>query len=31
VYFGESLGTAVAVTLAVEHPPAALVLRSPLT
>jgi fermentation-respiration switch protein FrsA (DUF1100 family) len=31
VYFGESLGTGVAVTLAVEQPPAALVLRSPLT
>lgn len=31
VYFGESLGTAVAVNLAVEHPPAALVLRSPFT
>ena len=31
VYFGESLGTAVAVHLAVEHPPAALVLRSPFT
>lgn len=29
VYFGESLGTGVAVTLAMEHPPAALVLRSP--
>ncbi len=29
VYFGESLGTAVAVQLAVEHPPRALVLRSP--
>jgi uncharacterized protein len=29
VYFGESLGAAVAVRLAVEHPPAALVLRSP--
>lgn len=29
VYFGESLGAAVAVTLAVSHPPAALVLRSP--
>ena len=29
VYFGESLGSAVAVELAVEHPPAALVLRSP--
>ncbi len=31
VYFGESLGTAVAVKLAVAHPPAALVLRSPFT
>jgi fermentation-respiration switch protein FrsA (DUF1100 family) len=31
VYFGESLGTAVAVSLAVEHPPAALILRSPFT
>ena len=31
VFFGESLGTAVAVDLAVEHPPAALVLRSPFT
>jgi fermentation-respiration switch protein FrsA (DUF1100 family) len=31
VYFGESLGTGVAVTLADEHPPAALVLRSPFT
>jgi hypothetical protein len=30
-YFGESLGAAVAVRLAVEHPPAALVLRSPFT
>jgi hypothetical protein len=29
VYFGESLGTGVAVALAAEHPPAALVLRSP--
>jgi hypothetical protein len=29
VYFGESLGTAVAARLAAEHPPAALVLRSP--
>jgi fermentation-respiration switch protein FrsA (DUF1100 family) len=29
VYFGESLGAAVAVRLAVDHPPAALVLRSP--
>ena len=31
VYFGESLGAAVAVALAVEHPPAALILRSPFT
>jgi fermentation-respiration switch protein FrsA (DUF1100 family) len=31
VYFGESLGTAVAIDLAAEHPPAALVLRSPFT
>lgn len=31
VYFGESLGSAVAVRLAVEHPPHALVLRSPFT
>jgi len=31
VYFGESLGAAVAVTLAVSHPPAALILRSPFT
>jgi len=29
VYFGESLGSAVAVALAAEQPPAALVLRSP--
>jgi fermentation-respiration switch protein FrsA (DUF1100 family) len=29
VYFGESLGTAVAIRLAAEHPPAAVVLRSP--
>ena len=29
VYFGESLGTAVALQLAEEHPPAALILRSP--
>jgi uncharacterized protein len=29
VYFGESLGTAIAVRLAVEHPGAALILRSP--
>jgi len=28
-YFGESLGAAVAVQLALEHPPAALILRSP--
>ncbi len=31
VYLGESLGAAVAVGVAVEHPPAALVLRSPFT
>jgi fermentation-respiration switch protein FrsA (DUF1100 family) len=31
VYFGESLGAAVAVTLALVHPPAALILRSPFT
>lgn len=31
VYFGESLGAAVAIRLAVEHPPAALALRSPFT
>lgn len=31
VYFGESLGAAVAVSLAIEHPPLALVLRSPFT
>jgi fermentation-respiration switch protein FrsA (DUF1100 family) len=31
VYFGESLGTAVAAALAVEHAPAALILRSPFT
>lgn len=31
VYFGESLGAAVVTRLAVEHPPAALVLRSPFT
>lgn len=29
VYFGESLGSAVAVGLAREHPPAAMILRSP--
>jgi fermentation-respiration switch protein FrsA (DUF1100 family) len=31
VYFGESLGTAVAIELATERPPAALILRSPFT
>jgi fermentation-respiration switch protein FrsA (DUF1100 family) len=31
VYFGESLGAAVAVGLAMERPPAALILRSPFT
>ncbi len=31
VYFGESIGTGVAVQLAVEHPPHALILRSPFT
>ncbi len=31
VYLGESLGTGAASRLAVEHPPAALVLRSPFT
>jgi len=31
VYYGESLGSAVALELAVAHPPAALVLRSPFT
>jgi uncharacterized protein len=31
VFFGESLGTGVAVRLASEHPPAALILRSPFT
>lgn len=30
-YFGESLGAAVAIELAVDHPPAAMVLRSPFT
>jgi uncharacterized protein len=30
-YFGESLGAAVAVRLAIERPPAALILRSPFT
>ena len=31
IYFGESLGSAVATALAARHPPAALVLRSPFT
>jgi fermentation-respiration switch protein FrsA (DUF1100 family) len=31
VYFGESLGTAVATALATQQPPAALILRSPFT
>lgn len=31
VYFGESLGTAVAADLAHDHPPAGLILRSPFT
>jgi uncharacterized protein len=31
VYFGESLGAAVVVNLAADHPPAGLVLRSPFT
>jgi hypothetical protein len=31
VYFGESLGAAVAVQLALEHPPAGLVLEAPFT
>jgi fermentation-respiration switch protein FrsA (DUF1100 family) len=31
IYFGESLGAAVVTALAAEHPPAALVLRSPFT
>ncbi len=31
VYFGESLGGAVAIELALDHPPAVLVLRSPFT
>ncbi len=31
IYFGESLGSAVAVALAAEQPPAGLVLRSPFT
>ena len=31
IYYGESLGAAVVTALAVEHPPAGLVLRSPFT
>ena len=31
IYFGESLGTGIAVKLASEHPPAALILQSPYT
>ena len=31
VYFGESLGSAVAIALAAQHPPAGLILRSPFT
>jgi fermentation-respiration switch protein FrsA (DUF1100 family) len=31
IYYGESLGSAVVTELATEHPPAALVLRSPFT
>src|SRR5947208_1570730 len=31
MYFGESLGAAVAVGLSAQHPPAALILRSPFT
>ncbi|MCE7004072.1 lysophospholipase [Kibdelosporangium philippinense] len=31
IYYGESLGSAVVTDLAAEHPPAALVLRSPFT
>jgi uncharacterized protein len=31
VYYGESIGAAVAAGLAVEHPPAGMVLRSPFT
>lgn len=29
IYFGESLGTALAIALAAEHPPAGVILRSP--
>lgn len=31
VYFGESLGAAVAIQLALDHPPSAMILRSPFT
>jgi uncharacterized protein len=31
IYLGESLGTALAITLAAEHPPAGVILRSPFT
>ena len=31
VYFGESLGAAVAVAMSLEHPPAAVILSSPFT
>ena len=31
IYYGESLGSGVAIHLAVEHPPAALIVRSPFT
>ncbi len=31
IYFGESLGSALAIALATEHPPAGLILRSPFT
>lgn len=31
IYFGDSLGAAVAVALALKHPPAAMILRSPFT
>jgi fermentation-respiration switch protein FrsA (DUF1100 family) len=31
IYFGESLGTALAIAMAQERPPAALILRSPFT
>lgn len=31
IYFGESLGTALAIAMAAEHPPAGVILRSPFT